>query len=230
MLQLTHNRKVSNITVHNNTVNYNSGFVILFAVVISSIIALIGAGIFSIAFKESILASTASESQVARFAADSGMECTLFRELKQTISSPTLTCAGPNSITPTLSTPSMTNNTGAVNLSTEPDYEFRFAFDGMTSCGYVTVTHNQLPPSSVNSGATVIYGTLIISRGYNVCIGDMPNSQSQFLVERRLEAWYPNPSVASVPNTNTNTNTNTNPNTNTNTGPNTNPNTGPNTS
>ena len=60
--------------------NQQSGFVILFAVIISTMIVLITAGIFRIALKETILASTATESQVALYAADTGLECGLYHE------------------------------------------------------------------------------------------------------------------------------------------------------
>lgn len=54
-----------------------SGFVLLFAVVVSAVIFFIGAGIFSIAYKELLISSLAKDSQKSIFAADSAIECAL---------------------------------------------------------------------------------------------------------------------------------------------------------
>jgi divalent metal cation (Fe/Co/Zn/Cd) transporter len=53
----------------------HNGFVLLFALVVSAIIFFIGAGIFSISFKELMVSSISKESQKSIFAADSGVEC-----------------------------------------------------------------------------------------------------------------------------------------------------------
>jgi len=54
------------------------GYLILFAVVISSIVLAIGLGIMSIVNKGLILASAGRASQFAFYAADTGIECALY--------------------------------------------------------------------------------------------------------------------------------------------------------
>jgi len=55
-----------------------NGFVLLFAVLTSSILLAIGLGIFSIAYKELLLSSSDRESQIAFYAADSAAECAVY--------------------------------------------------------------------------------------------------------------------------------------------------------
>ncbi len=160
---------------------HKRGFVILFAVIIAAMIALIGAGIFSVAFKETVLSSTASESQVALFAADTGMECTLYHEYKEPLQ-PTLDCSG-----------STGRSVGGLQ------YEYRFILGDTPSCGFVSVDHAVTRTVDVANVPTQILGTLIVSRGCNVCIGEVPDASSQFLIERRLEAWFPNAAIVPPP-------------------------------
>lgn len=55
----------------------HQGFVLLFSVVVSAVIFFIGAGIFTISFKELLISSLGKESQKSIFAADAGVECGL---------------------------------------------------------------------------------------------------------------------------------------------------------
>ncbi|MBI3632676.1 MAG: hypothetical protein HY226_00110 [Candidatus Vogelbacteria bacterium] len=59
----------------NITKKHNTGFVLLFALLISSILLATGLGISRLMVRQISLASLSRESQVAFFAADSGMEC-----------------------------------------------------------------------------------------------------------------------------------------------------------
>ncbi len=59
------------------------GFVILIAIMVSLILLSIGAFIASIAIREIMLSSSAKQSQAAFFAADSVLECALFKEFKK---------------------------------------------------------------------------------------------------------------------------------------------------
>jgi hypothetical protein len=157
----------------------HAGFVILFAVIISAMITLLGAGIFTVAFKETVLSSTASESQIALFAADSGMECTLYHEFIEAPGDPDLWCAGDTILLP--------SSTGVT------DYEFRFPMQGSPSCGYVTITRDvprEVPDPAFPGSTITQLGTEVVSRGYNVCLDENPDMQSRFLVERRLKVWF----------------------------------------
>lgn len=59
-----------------------SGFTILYSLLIISLLVSISLGIFDIALRDFALAQSAAESQVALFAADAGMECALYYDLK----------------------------------------------------------------------------------------------------------------------------------------------------
>jgi len=56
----------------------SAGFALLFAVLATSVLLAVSASIWNIAMREVILSSFGRESQVAFFAADSGLECALY--------------------------------------------------------------------------------------------------------------------------------------------------------
>ena len=56
----------------------NKGFVLLLAIIISTILFSIGIGMATIIYKELILAFTARESQFAFYASDTSSECILY--------------------------------------------------------------------------------------------------------------------------------------------------------
>src|SRR6185436_17824462 len=65
-------------------VSRSSGFVALFAVLIASMVLLMALGISNIAFKEQVLTAAAKESQYSFFSADTGAECALYCDMKDT--------------------------------------------------------------------------------------------------------------------------------------------------
>src|SRR3989338_10209048 len=77
-----------------------SGFVILFAVMISSIILAIALGVANIALKEIKFSASVKDTNEAFFAADTGLECVLFNDkadgdsFVEEESSGTITCGG----------------------------------------------------------------------------------------------------------------------------------------
>lgn len=54
------------------------GFTLLIAVILSSVVLTIGLALLDLAYKQIILASTAKQSQIAFYAADSAIECALY--------------------------------------------------------------------------------------------------------------------------------------------------------
>lgn len=58
------------------------GFAVLYAVITASVLLLIGLAISNISFKELVLSSQIKDSQTGIFAADAGLECALFWDLK----------------------------------------------------------------------------------------------------------------------------------------------------
>lgn len=73
------------IIIKKNKINIdykeNAGFVLLLASLISGIVSIIGMVIFEITIKELSLSSSGRESQIAFYAADSGLECALYWDL-----------------------------------------------------------------------------------------------------------------------------------------------------
>jgi len=62
--------------------NKREGFTILYSLLIISLLISISLGIFDITLRDFSLAQSAAESQVALFAADAGMECALYYDLR----------------------------------------------------------------------------------------------------------------------------------------------------
>ncbi len=180
---------------HNN----KKGFTILYAMLVSSLLLSIGLGIYGILIKDLILSSAASNSQIAIFAADSGLECALYWDLKGPSSGPTVgqsifatssdsiaytgigsqppaVCAYVPNIMPPTSV--STTPTSAVTIITI--YLNHIAggntADTTGSCAIVSITKN-----NVSSLIT----TTVDSRGYNTCTASNPRR-----VERGLEIGY----------------------------------------
>ncbi len=147
---------MKNIFLKNETVDGKKGFVILFAVLLSSIVLLITLGIASIASNELILSSSAREAQYAFFAADTGAECALYWD-KQGL------FADPN--TPAKVTSGVCDG---ITVTPLPVFGSGFSYvlndldlNSVKQCAMVTIDKDS-PPNSVPSG------TKIESKGYNV--------------------------------------------------------------
>lgn len=163
----------------------HSGFVILFAVLVTTIVLAMAVGIFSIAYKETLLTSSAKESQYSFFAADSGAECGLFADLKLdafgTTPAATIDCNGaPRAVT--------ANGTLFVVADT----------DLAKGCAKVSIDKDaQVDPDGTGPLPIASY-TVITSLGYNLSCAAVSSAQTtlnQRLVERRVEVSYPNPVV-----------------------------------
>lgn len=167
----------------------NKGFVILFAVLVSTIILIITAGIFNFAIKSSILSSYAEESQIAFYAADTGMECALYWDISPEISQTVFdqSYAG--------DAPTCAGDTITVSDDGSDRYWFWIDLDktGDTiehGCVFVLIDKSD---TEVIEEETV-YFTEITAAGYNSCETDGgtigTNKGSVSLVERRLNSRY----------------------------------------
>jgi Tfp pilus assembly protein PilX len=137
------------------------GFVILFAVLISAIILMIGAGVLSISVKETLLSSTARESQLAINAADSGVECALYREFVNS----TATCFN------------------QIPTPTSDGFDLAISESGQDTCVRVTIDRNF--NASLNQDEVKV-----ISRGFNVCVNETPLTSDPLLLERVYRVTY----------------------------------------
>ncbi|KKP85726.1 hypothetical protein A3B84_00400 [Candidatus Nomurabacteria bacterium RIFCSPHIGHO2_02_FULL_35_13] len=146
------------------------GFVILYAVMISSMLLAISLGVANISLKEINFGTSAIDTNNAFFAADTGAECALFND-KSTesvfveSSSPTITCNG-NSIT----------------ANESPALYWSFIISGLGNSGNAcaVVTVDKTDPAI----------TTIISKGYNVGGDTSCVSTDSNRVERQLELNY----------------------------------------
>ncbi len=62
--------------------NYESGFTAFVALVVTGTLLLIAAGIINLSVRQSFISSSGRDSQSAFYAADTGMECALFWDIK----------------------------------------------------------------------------------------------------------------------------------------------------
>lgn len=185
---------------HSQQLHTESGFVILFSILISTIILIMSAGIFQIAQKETILSSYSRESQTAFYAADAGVECGLFYDIGLI----TQTRFSRDQVNGTL-TPDFTCGTDAsgnqttinaykynVNGVYDHVFGFRYASPGDDlGCSFVFVEKND--PAPVNPGDPLNPTEVRITAvGYNTCDGNVPNLEDPTLLERRLSVRYLN--------------------------------------
>ena len=168
---------INNKKMINNESNSNQGFIILYTVLITTVILTVIIGVVGISYKELLLSSSARESHVSFFAADTGIECGLFLDRQQNAflsPSPTGECGG-----------------SAIEIedASSPIYTFRVS-TGLNSCARVRV-NKDLPP--VDDADFIPSYTQITSWGYNSsCESLLAGISNVRLVERKIEATYPN--------------------------------------
>ena len=195
----------------NNNRNQD-GFTILVAVVTASILLIIAMSIGGIALKEQILSASGKESQVAFFAADTGMECVLYWDQQQGVFVPDVNGNAPSTFiqTPICNGAAVQeSNAVAVHIGqnsndwAEYTYNLKLrninAGSGATACAEMTITkdtndpsynnddtnpnHLNPPPPSVLSEIARTH-TIINSYGYNTCTASLDR------VERGILANY----------------------------------------
>ena len=162
-----------------------NGFVMLFAIILSSIVLSITLGVLNIALKEINFSSSARETNVASLAADLGIECALFNDKTPSkfpipfSAAPISSCAG--------QTPTPTGSGTATTAS------YNFKLNNLISvgkgCVNVTILQDNTTPPMI---------TTITSKGYNVgdasCASSNPNR-----VEREYQALISSSGVPAPP-------------------------------
>lgn len=175
-----------------------SGFVILFAILVSTIILIMSAGIFRVAQKESILSSYSKESQVAFYAADAGVECALYWDISNTIAGTKFPISqAPETLTEAF-TCGVDQDNVPVNIQAYKydasgiySHVFGFRYGGATTehgCSFVFVEKNE--PLAPVPGGTPLSTTRVTAVGYNACDGNIPDVNDPTLLERRLSVSY----------------------------------------
>jgi hypothetical protein len=152
---------------NNNKKNkiYNTGFAMLYSVLVASILLSIGLAIFNLTIKELLLSSLGRDSQFAFYAADTGAECALYWDFQEdafaTSTTSSIECAS-----------TVIENMGGVGYGTPS--VFTIDFSPEPYCTTVSVTKYDSPKK-----------TVVEARGYNTC--DTTNPRR---VERAIRATY----------------------------------------
>lgn len=156
----------------NPALSAQGGFTLFVAIVITGVLLLVAAGIVNLAVKQSQISNSGRESQLAFYAADTGMECVLFWDVKNP--------SGERSAFATSSTSVISCNQDAENPGNQwtvggasVSVIETITFLPEPSCAKVTVTKNA-------NGKT-----LVESLGYNTC-----DSLNPRRVERAVRADY----------------------------------------
>ncbi len=158
----------------------NQGFTLFVAIVVMGTLLLISTGVINLAVKQALISSSGKESQLAFYAADTGMECALYWDVKNssghsafaTSTSATINCNKDSS---------NSSNQWVVGGSSVSTIN-RITFLPSPACAIVTVTKN-----ADNT-------TKIESFGYNTCDSTNPRR-----VERAVRATYGGGSTQSGP-------------------------------
>ncbi len=153
----------------NNIKNNNSGFVALFTVLIASVVLAMAVGIANVSLKQIVLSGSATDANRSFYAADTGIECALYNDLRN------------SSVPFTNGDTEPIDCGGVIGIPVEelPGFVFNFSFDLPTnlggSCASVTVDKLVVPGS-----------TKVVSRGTNSpCATPGPRT-----VERVIEVTY----------------------------------------
>lgn len=187
--------------------NKKRGFALLFSILVAVLVVSLGASIVSISLRQIILSGTSRESQLAFYAANTGVDCAFFWDLntppgavgnevtfpfgsETRIFDPTgLTCSGINIASNGAASAQTVEgaafisgvNGGSWDIGTPNKTVFRFEITNSISsdvlCAQVTV--NKI----AGAGSTII--TTIESKGYNKC--DLNDSKA---VERGIILKY----------------------------------------
>ncbi|MHB1330843.1 MAG: pilus assembly PilX family protein [Minisyncoccota bacterium] len=152
--------------------NQQRGFTLFLAIVITATLLLISTGIVSVAVKEAFLTTSNRDSQYAFYAADSGVECALFWDLKNPSISAFDLSQPIDGVTIYCNEQTIDSfGGGAIGES-----RFTVFFPPGDSCAEVYV--RKLPPNQSPR-------TMIESYGYNSCDEDKPRR-----IQRALRVTY----------------------------------------
>jgi len=124
--------------------NNKKGITLLITILAAGVLLSVSLSIFNIAMKELIISATGRESQVAFYAADSGIECFLFWDYKGRFDGVT---------------PEPFHCADQDLEYTGPADTFQFNIPDSPACVVV----------SVDKTSTEGFGTIVESRGYNSC-------------------------------------------------------------
>ncbi len=149
----------------------NRGITLFIAIIITASLLLISTGMVNLALRQAFLTSSSRESQFAFYAADTGIECAIYWDVRNpgysAFATSTQTNISCNGVTANVS-----GNEGD-KIPIDPPRPFTITFSPDPYCAVVTVT-------KFDNGATQIE-----SKGYNTCDPANPDR-----VERAVKVTY----------------------------------------
>lgn len=170
------------------------GFTLLYSVLVVGILLTVGLAMLDISVRQLILSASARESKQALYAADSGVECALFYDLKPvsgsvfaTSTAGSIVCNNQaittsSQMVPTNPpTPSRIGGGGNANPISIFFLDFNLGTPPLPYCAVVTVEKK----SDTSDPTNPYIKTVVESRGYNTC--DVSNRRR---VERAIRVLY----------------------------------------
>lgn len=158
------------------------GFTLLIAIVVTSLLLAISFVVANVAFKQLLISKANKESQYAFYAADSGVECAVYWDLKDGSFS-----AFATSTNGTISCNGQSISTGSESVPTVPSQSSVIGGGDVnpTSIFYLTLTKGCVivEVTKFYSGGSLV--TRINSKGYNTCSSSDPRR-----VERGITLTY----------------------------------------
>ncbi len=162
---------------------YNKGYTLLFAVLVSSLVLSVGISILNISKKEFLLSSSARESTIAFYAADSGLECAAYWDRRSKFS----TTISTDPIDIRCANHAIYQHNGR-SYSFSPNNGYIYTtFDIRPSIGSTACATIEVKKPTAENGVTTIE-----SRGYNMgwnpasgCVSPSPKR-----VERAVQYTY----------------------------------------
>ena len=166
---------------------HSRGFTVFFAVLVASLSLAIGLAIYDMTLRQLTLSGTATQSQYAISAADTGAECALYWDAKYggsgsafgSSSASVWPTAGSGILCNAQDVSSVWTNVSGVNFATTT-FSFYVSDTSLVSSKTTCV---RVEIGKYSSESTVY--TTIIAHGYNTCISGSPTQ-----VERVLQVTY----------------------------------------
>jgi Tfp pilus assembly protein PilX len=147
------------------------GFTLMIAVLMGSILLAIGSAIYNILSKEVLFSASGRESQFAFYAADGGIECTLYQDYVNDAFAMT---NPPDSITCNNETVPVTRTFDSGTGTYTSTFDFSLGTTATDPCVSVTVQRRFSPTR-----------TTIDAAGHNTCVTDNPRR-----IERSIRITY----------------------------------------
>jgi Tfp pilus assembly protein PilX len=173
---------------------YSRGIALLVTVIFMSVMLAFAVSLAALAYKQSVLASTVSQSETAFFAADAALECALYADQRQgayiyanySDTNPpdpaAIAAYAATACDATLSGTPVATWTGGGGSSGRLTVSERLSFDGDTRCADITIYKyaNPLPTGE---------RAFLFSTGYNVACSALESAGAR-IVSRGLYAHY----------------------------------------